>query len=617
MPSFFTMVAARNAPDINGYALFVGRDFMHCSNSGDGGSVLEDCVCMSAMDQYEDREEVSVPRENKSRDLMAWESEPETNSSVQEKRWRQDDIESFGPNAIPNVPKQELEERYSVAEISRAAYMRNHRWRWWSLYWKEAIYDFMIRVNNLRKMSESQILKMAPHEYFTATDCACFRATDGGTELMIRRTLLSRIPFDSDIAIGADIRPLQRKVVDVKFNDVEADEYKKSSLPHKRGLFIKSQIDPNNLSDMSTVVQSGLAASMHAPQGASGSGGKRPRKGNGDRRPPSDKPVIGKKLQVESCTLCKRTDHKTVNCPMGRSTSICDSLPELAVLAGLQPKINPRTIVEKCGSFLTTSGKTVSLIHQSAKEYLEANYTTKLGSGVDQGHAAIRARLIDAMGSILKHNIYALPYPGFKSSDVTPPDPDPLAPIRYSCIFWIGHLQGHGRQPIQGGGAEGHQVTGQGRPTVEPFAWTLVSLMLIEAICDQGGYHGEDEGEARTSKGQDIVFLDQETRLGLLVYVGGVPRNLNGKVDFAVWYEAARDGMGTNLVAIEAKRLGDARKGIPQCLCYMKVNVVSTVMILTEEGLRRTEKQREWFDNKAYQRENHQQACANVRIPAE
>ncbi|RLL97484.1 hypothetical protein CFD26_107176 [Aspergillus turcosus] len=64
-------------------------------------------------------------------------------------------------------------------------------------------------------------------------------------ELMIRRTFLSRIPFDSDIAIGAHIPPLQREVVDVTFNYVEADEYKKFSLPHKRGLFIKSQIDPN------------------------------------------------------------------------------------------------------------------------------------------------------------------------------------------------------------------------------------------------------------------------------------------------------------------------------------------------------------------------------------
>jgi hypothetical protein len=42
------------------------------------------------------------------------------------------------------------------------------------------------------------------------------------------------------------------------------------------------------------------------------------------------------------------------------------------------------------------------------------------------------------------------------------------------------------------------------------------------------------------------VFLDQDTRLSLLVKVVSVLRNLNGKVDFAVWYEAAKDGMGTN-----------------------------------------------------------------------
>ncbi|RHZ61932.1 uncharacterized protein CDV56_106678 [Aspergillus thermomutatus] len=46
-------------------------------------------------------------------------------------------------------------------------------------------------------------------------------------------------------------------------------------------------------------------------------------------------------------------------------------------------------------------------------------------------------------------------------------------------------------------------------------------------------------------------------------------RNLNGKVDFAVWYEGDRNGMGTNLIAVEAKRRGDAKKGIPQCLSEM------------------------------------------------
>jgi hypothetical protein len=116
------------------------------------------------------------------------------------------------------------------------------------------------------------------------------------------------------------------------------------------------------------------------------------------------------------------------------------SLSELAILAGLPPKINPQTIVVKCGSFLTTKEKTVYLIHQSAKDYLDANHKSKLQQGgTVQGHADISRRSIDTM-STLKRNIYALPHSGFKLEDIKPPDPDPLAPIRYSCMFWIDHL---------------------------------------------------------------------------------------------------------------------------------------------------------------------------------
>jgi hypothetical protein len=64
-------------------------------------------------------------------------------------------------------------------------------------------------------------------------------------QLMIHHTLLSHIPFDSAISIGADIPPLQHKVIDVTFNEIEAEEYKKFSLPHKRGLFNRSQLEPN------------------------------------------------------------------------------------------------------------------------------------------------------------------------------------------------------------------------------------------------------------------------------------------------------------------------------------------------------------------------------------
>ncbi|KAH8800337.1 hypothetical protein F5884DRAFT_891236 [Xylogone sp. PMI_703] len=116
------------------------------------------------------------------------------------------------------------------------------------------------------------------------------------------------------------------------------------------------------------------------------------------------------------------------------------SLSELAVLAGLPPKVNPQTIVDKCGSFLTIKEQTVFLIHQSAKDYLEANYASRLQpTGAIQGHINISKRSIDAM-SKLRVNMYDIPYSGCPSGDIKPPNPDPLVAIRYSCIFWIDHL---------------------------------------------------------------------------------------------------------------------------------------------------------------------------------
>ncbi|KAK4095858.1 WD40 repeat-like protein [Parathielavia hyrcaniae] len=116
------------------------------------------------------------------------------------------------------------------------------------------------------------------------------------------------------------------------------------------------------------------------------------------------------------------------------------SLSELVLVAGLPAKINPRTIVDRCGSFLTIKDETVYLIHQSAKDYLGDNYTTRLQpAGVAQGHVDIGIRAIDAMSSMLRHNMYNLDL-GFKPENITPPDPDPLAPIRYSCVFWADHL---------------------------------------------------------------------------------------------------------------------------------------------------------------------------------
>lgn len=115
------------------------------------------------------------------------------------------------------------------------------------------------------------------------------------------------------------------------------------------------------------------------------------------------------------------------------------SLSELAVLVPLPDGTDPYTIVEECDSFLTISEETVSLIHKSAKDYL-MDYHVKIQSGAAQGHANIIRSSISAMSSTLKRDIYDLRHWAIKLKDITPPARNPLAPIEYSCVFWLDHL---------------------------------------------------------------------------------------------------------------------------------------------------------------------------------
>jgi hypothetical protein len=116
------------------------------------------------------------------------------------------------------------------------------------------------------------------------------------------------------------------------------------------------------------------------------------------------------------------------------------SFSELGVIAGVEPGMDLPTIVEECGSFLMTRDDKVYLIHQSAKIYLLETFKDRLQSAGDYpGHASIARRSIETMSSLLHQNMYDLDY-GLKPEDLKPPQPDPLAPIRYSCTFWADHL---------------------------------------------------------------------------------------------------------------------------------------------------------------------------------
>ncbi|WPJ60807.1 hypothetical protein SMAC4_13298 [Sordaria macrospora] len=133
------------------------------------------------------------------------------------------------------------------------------------------------------------------------------------------------------------------------------------------------------------------------------------------------------------------------------------SLHELATLIKLPNNIrnNPEfleAIIGLCGSFLTLRDQTVYFVHQSAKDFLLGNASDKAGnqaletfkwifpSGKEDVNYTIFSRSLDAMSTTLRRDIYGLRAPGFPSDKVQVPDPDPLATVRYSCVYWVDHL---------------------------------------------------------------------------------------------------------------------------------------------------------------------------------
>lgn len=123
-------------------------------------------------------------------------------------------------------------------------------------------------------------------------------------------------------------------------------------------------------------------------------------------------------------------------------------LEELMTLLGPLPRqtatmstASVRRIAEMCGSFLTLKDDIVYLIHQSAKDFLLTKAVDKiLPEGIKAKHRDIFSESLAGMNRILRRDIYDLGFPGYSIQDVMQPNPDPLTPIRYSCVFWIDHV---------------------------------------------------------------------------------------------------------------------------------------------------------------------------------
>ena len=98
-------------------------------------------------------------------------------------------------------------------------------------------------------------------------------------------------------------------------------------------------------------------------------------------------------------------------------------------------------IIGFCGSFLTLRRRTISVVHQSAKDFLLGTASqTIFPSGMEDVHYTIFSRSLHVMSRTLRRDVYSLGAPGSSIDQVKQPDPDPLAAAQYSCLYWIDHL---------------------------------------------------------------------------------------------------------------------------------------------------------------------------------
>ncbi|KAF7524678.1 hypothetical protein G7054_g11335 [Neopestalotiopsis clavispora] len=128
------------------------------------------------------------------------------------------------------------------------------------------------------------------------------------------------------------------------------------------------------------------------------------------------------------------------------------TLDELKVF--LKPSLNLdqdelEEIIKCCGSFLTLRENVVSFVHQSAKDFLLDKASAQiLPYGLAHQHFTLFSRSLVAMSQTLRRDIYNLSAPGHPIDQISVPVPDPLSPIRYSCVYWVDHLRDSGSKEV-------------------------------------------------------------------------------------------------------------------------------------------------------------------------
>jgi hypothetical protein len=122
-------------------------------------------------------------------------------------------------------------------------------------------------------------------------------------------------------------------------------------------------------------------------------------------------------------------------------------LLELGVVSGLPDKIaenakNIETIFKRSGSFLTVRDGTIYFVHQSVKDYLIGQGGQSIfSSGPAAAHRRMFTQSLHILEKTLRRDMYSLGALGTPVSQAPPPVPDPLEVARYSCVYWVDHLE--------------------------------------------------------------------------------------------------------------------------------------------------------------------------------
>ncbi|KAK1998249.1 hypothetical protein LX36DRAFT_719328 [Colletotrichum falcatum] len=104
-----------------------------------------------------------------------------------------------------------------------------------------------------------------------------------------------------------------------------------------------------------------------------------------------------------------------------------------------------KEVIRSCGSFLTLREGTIYFVHQSAKDFLlnkaYSAFDQIFPDGIAHQHHIIFSRSLEILSRTLRRDIYELRNPGSSIDDTSPPDPDPLASLKYSSTYWVDHLE--------------------------------------------------------------------------------------------------------------------------------------------------------------------------------